>query len=72
MGEDGIKYHNAALKMLRFLADNRCNWDLETDHLIEKCTAAYHDKEHEFSIIYGDYFFMEAMLKLTDEELFIW
>ncbi len=22
--------------------------------------------------IYGDYFFMEAMLKLTGEELFIW
>ncbi|WP_455620368.1 hypothetical protein [Eisenbergiella sp.] len=26
----------------------------------------------DFSIIYGDYFFLEALMKLTDKELFIW
>ena len=36
------------------------------------CTAAYHDAEHEFSIIYGDYYFIEAVWKLMGKELFIW
>lgn len=72
LGAEGEIYREAALKMLRFLAEERCNWSLETDNIVEKCTAAYHDKEHEFSIIYGDYYFIEAILKLTGDELFIW
>lgn len=71
---DSLKdtYHNSALKLLHTLAENRCNWDLHTDYLLEKCTAAFHDAQHEFSIIYGDYYFIEAIFKLTGEELFIW
>lgn len=65
-------YQDAALKMLHALADKRCNWTENCDHIVEKCTAAYHDKEHEFSIIYGDYYFIEAIWKLTGEEAFIW
>lgn len=65
-------YLDAALKMLRALESHSFNWNEEEDHFLTKCTAAYHDKEHEFSIIYGDYYFLEALLKLTDQELFIW
>lgn len=65
-------YHNAALKMLHALAEKRCNWSMDCDNLLEKCTAAFHDKEHEFTIIYGDYYFIEAIFKLTGEEFFIW
>lgn len=65
-------YLNAALKMLQALTKNSFNWNEEEDNLLTKCTAAYHDKKHEFSIIYGDYFFLEALMKLTDKELFIW
>ena len=66
------KYENAALELLKALADKRCNWKENVDNLVEKCTAAYHDPEHEFSIIYGDYYFIEAIWKLMDKELFIW
>lgn len=65
-------YYNAALKLLKALEEKRCNWDEACDNLLEKCTAAYHDEEHEFSIIYGDYYFIEAIWKLTGQELFIW
>lgn len=65
-------YQDAALKLLHALEENRCNWSESCDHIVEKCTAAYHDKEHEFSIIYGDYYFIEAIWKLTGEEVFIW
>lgn len=70
--EEGAQYKEAALRMLKALAEKRCNWDENQDNLLEKCTAAYHDKDHEFSIIYGDYYFIEAIWKLCDKELFIW
>lgn len=60
------------MKLLHALAEHRFNEDENADNLLEKCTAAFHDKEHEFSIIYGDYYFIEAIFKLTGEELFIW
>ncbi len=65
-------YKKAALKLLTALEEKRCNWDENHDNLLEKCTAAFHDEAHEFSIIYGDYYFIEAIWKLTGEELFIW
>ena len=71
-GRDGKVYLNAALRLLKTLDEQRVSWDPETDYLLEKCTAAYHDEKHEFSIIYGDYYFLEAILKLTGKELFIW
>lgn len=70
--EERHVYHNAAMKLLYALEEKRCNWSMETDNILEKCTAAYHDREHEFSIIYGDYYFMEAVWKLTGQELFLW
>ncbi|MGN0432428.1 MAG: glycoside hydrolase family 88 protein [Lachnospiraceae bacterium] len=69
---DKAVYRTAALKLLHALAEKRCNWSEECDNLLEKCTAAFHDKEHEFTIIYGDYYFIEAIFKLTGEEFFIW
>lgn len=65
-------YYNTALKLLEVLCRMRVNYDLSADHLLENCTAAYHDPNHNFAIIYGDYFLIEALLKITGEELFIW
>lgn len=70
-GERG-NYLDAALKMLKALEKNSFNWNEDEDNFLTKCTGAYHDKEHEFSIIYGDYYFLEALMKLADKELFIW
>ena len=73
IGLDGKdRYMQAALILLKTLAEKRCNWNLDTDNLLEKCTAAFNDNVHEFAIIYGDYYFIEAIWKLTDDELFIW
>ncbi|MCR5754303.1 MAG: glycoside hydrolase family 88 protein [Acetatifactor sp.] len=66
------KYLDAGLKLLKTLSDHRCNWNADEDDILLKCTAAYHDEEHEFSMIYGDYFFLEALLKLTEKERFLW
>jgi unsaturated chondroitin disaccharide hydrolase len=71
-GRDQRVYLDQALRLLKTLADSRCSWDEASDELLEKCTAAYHDTVHEFSIIYGDYYFIEALMKLAETELFIW
>ena len=69
---DGRKYLGAAEKMLSALDDKDCDYDPSHDELLTRCTAAYHDAEHEFPIIYGDYYYIEAIWKLTGRELFIW
>lgn len=65
-------FHSVAMRLLKTLEAYRCNWEDNTDNIVEKCTAAYHDTNHNFSIIYGDYYFTEAILKLCDKELFLW
>ena len=34
--------------------------------------ADYHGKEHNINFTYGDYYFYEALLKLTGDEIFLW
>ena len=66
------KYYDTAIRMLRALADNRSNWNPVIDNIIEKGTVAYHEGEHERGIIYGDYYFIEAMMKLNEIDFFPW
>ena len=54
------------------LDDLDCDYDPDHDELLTRCSASYHDKDHEFPIIYGDYYYIEAIWKLTGRELFIW
>lgn len=70
--ELGAKYMDAAMRLLTVLDKEGCDWDPAHDPLILKCTGAYHDKEHNFPIIYGDYFFMEAVAKLAGNDLMLW
>lgn len=65
-------YLKAALKMLKTLFESRSDWSTDCDCILTNCTAAYHDKNHHFSIIYGDYFFMEALFKLKGNDIFLW
>lgn len=72
VGETKEKYHAAAIRLLQTLTEKRCDFTHDKDNIVEKCTAAYHDAKHEFAIIYGDYYYIEAIWKLTGKELFIW
>lgn len=65
-------YLRAALRLLRALDQRHCDYTEKSDSFLQKGTAAYHSREHEFSIIYGDYFYIEAILKLKGTEFLIW
>lgn len=65
-------FHETAMKLLKALEEKRSNWDTDVDYILENGSVAYHDEKHNFPIIYGDYFFTEAIFKLCGKELFMW
>ncbi len=67
-----VKYQNAAIRLLKVLTESRCDFDPEHDDLLINCSAAYHDSAHHFPIIYGDYYYIEAMLELLGRGEFLW
>ena len=65
-------YEKAAVRLLKALAEKRFSADPETDYLLSHCSAAYHEENHNYPIIYADYYFTEALLKLAGEDPFFW
>lgn len=70
--EERAFFHEMAGKLLTVLAEKRCDWSADTDNILTHCSACYHEENHNYPIIYGDYFFTEAILKLCGKELFLW
>ena len=62
-------YLDAAIRLLRTLDEKRVSWDPETDNLLNNCAVDYHGDGHNMSIIYGDYYFIEALMKLNENAL---
>ena len=71
LDEGGDKYLDAAIRLLKTLDEKRITWDLSTDNLLNNCAVDYHGDGHNMSIIYGDYYFIEAMMKLAGNALCI-
>lgn len=68
-------YIKAALRILQACEKKFCNWDPEADSIVGGGTFFYHDPDGtntEVPIIYGDYYFIEAVLRLKGKSLFIW
>ena len=64
-------YLEPALKLLHVL-DETADWNPDTDGFLQNCSADYHGTMHNVNYTYGDYYFYEALLKLTGQELYIW
>ncbi|MBE7051220.1 MAG: glycosyl hydrolase family 88 [Ruminococcaceae bacterium] len=70
-------YESAAISMLRAIDEKCANYDENTDYLVglgtERCPREDVDRSKaEMPIIYGDFFYVEAMLKLRGNQFFIW
>ncbi len=72
LGDEGHNYLEYAIKILKAQSELRCDFSDETDSLLTHCSARYHEESHHYSIIYGDYYFLEALLKLKGEDLYLW
>lgn len=69
--ERAEEYLTPALKLLHTL-DESADWSPETDGLLQNCSADYHGPLHNVNYTYGDYYFIEAILKLTGRGVYLW
>lgn len=67
-------YTQAAIKTLMACEKSFADWNTETDGIMGKGTGSYHGgpKDTEVPIIYGDYFFTEAILRILGKNFLIW
>lgn len=64
-------YISAALKILKAITDEHCDWNRDTDGITLHGSVSYYCNQNT-RIIYGDYFLTEAVLRLTDKYFMIW
>jgi unsaturated chondroitin disaccharide hydrolase len=65
-------YFNSALKILHSLDEKYADYDPNKDGILVGATTAYHDENGwNVNLNYGDYFFIEALLRILDNNLYI-
>lgn len=65
-------YRNAAVKILRAIAETRADWSKNCDAIVQNCSASYHNEKHHMTMNYADYYFMEAIYKLAGTGTLLW
>ena len=75
--EESKYYTEAAINILKACDEHFCNYEANEDALVLMGTERYPHNENEMRglhipIIYGDFFFVEALCKLKGREFFIW
>ena len=70
-GSEGDKYLTAALNILKTMEENWCNWNVDEDSVLQMGSESYVKGIHRH-IVYGDFFFAEAVLKLKGNDFLIW
>ncbi len=70
-GEKQEKYLSTAIKSLKAMEKAWCNWSENEDSILQMGSEMYTSGIHK-PIIYGDYFFVEALLKLKGNDFLIW
>lgn len=65
-------YYRHAIRIMNALTGH-CDFDPEHDGILQNCTVSYGRKNGmHASIIYGDYFYTEAVLRLLNKNFMIW
>jgi len=66
-------YRSYAELIIQNTAETCCNWDPETDSIVQNCKVAFHnDRREQTDLIYADYFLTEAILRLKGKDFLIW
>jgi unsaturated chondroitin disaccharide hydrolase len=64
-------YYNAALKLIEAIVDNFADWSDESDAIVTHCSEAYEKQKH-LTLVYADYYLVEAINKLKGFNTFLW
>lgn len=66
-------YYDSAFKMVQAIGQKAADWNLQTDGIIGLGTGAYHDANSlHVSLIYSDYYYLEALLRLKGTYQNMW
>lgn len=66
-------YQSAAEKIIKATTEHWLDLDPTRDGLVQNSSQSYHNpEESHVSIVYGDYFYIEALLRLEEKNLFLW
>ena len=73
-GSERNFYVECAVDLLRAAEKQYADWNMEEDGLLTGSRGAYHSSEPEEgrSFIFGDYYFVEGVLRLAGKHLSIW
>ncbi len=73
---DGEKplYEKSALRILTAMEHKFCHWEESEDGILYYGRVDYRspERDEDVSVIYGDYFFVEAVFRLKQKDFFIW
>lgn len=73
LGEEGEYYRNVAIRLLERVLNYGCCLDERKEAVVMHCAVSYNEREHGYhTLIYADYFFLEAILALGNNALNIW
>lgn len=68
---ESAMYFNAAINLLKATEEKFADWSLDTDGILNCGSELYHNGEH-MHIVYGDYYFAEAIYKLRETGPLFW
>lgn len=71
--EESRMYRRHAERIVRAIAEKCCDWNPDTDSIVQQCKVEYHSgKDSQTDLIYADYFLAEAVLRLIGKDFLIW
>lgn len=65
-------YVRTAVKILKAIAETRADWTKDCDAIVKNCSASYYSTPHHTTMVYADYFFIEAIYKLREKGELLW
>ncbi len=70
-GEEAGCFFDAAIRLLKAL-DRDADWSGAFPAILTHCTGSYHGNDHNIAMVYADFFFIEAILKLRGDPFLFW
>ena len=66
-------YLKWAVRLLKAVESHWCDWDPKRDGLVQMCTGCYEkSSDREVPMMYADYYFVEAVLRLQGKAARLW